>query len=151
VLATGVFGPRYRELLARSRVVFNRSIRGECNQRVFEAAASGCLLFQEAGNPEVPLFLEPGREYVEYTDADLEDRLEHSLSHEGEPRAVAEAGRRRAQGCSFQALWDQALAQLEADWPELHARAHARQPLEPRAPEALQGRLWQALCTNLGS
>src|SRR5262249_14205976 len=47
VIQTGVFGDDYRALLARSRVVFNRSIRGECNQRVFEAAAAGALLFQE--------------------------------------------------------------------------------------------------------
>jgi hypothetical protein len=49
-LRTGAFGDEYRQLLSRSRIVFNRSIRGEANQRVFEALAGGALLFQEAGH-----------------------------------------------------------------------------------------------------
>ena len=42
---TGVYGDAYRELLGRSRIVFNRSIRGECNLRTFEAVSGGALLF----------------------------------------------------------------------------------------------------------
>jgi hypothetical protein len=34
VIQTGVFGDGYRALLARARIVFNRSIRGECNLRL---------------------------------------------------------------------------------------------------------------------
>jgi hypothetical protein len=49
-----VYGEEYRRLLGRARIVFNRSIRGECNRRTFEAAAAGALLFQEAGNRKVP-------------------------------------------------------------------------------------------------
>src|SRR5205807_214149 len=47
-----VFGDEYRKLLSRARIVFNRSIRGECNKRVFEAAATGALLFQCRGKPK---------------------------------------------------------------------------------------------------
>ena len=51
VIATNLAGVDYRALLRRSRIVFNRSVRGECNRRVFEAAASSkCCVFQEAGN-----------------------------------------------------------------------------------------------------
>jgi hypothetical protein len=50
----GVFGEEYWKLLRRARIVFNRSIRGECNKRTFEAPAAGVLLFQEEGNREVP-------------------------------------------------------------------------------------------------
>ncbi len=63
VLATGVFGDDYRAPLARARVVFDRSIRGECNRRVFEAAGSGALLFQEAGNREVGDYLRRTRRW----------------------------------------------------------------------------------------
>jgi len=49
---SGVFGPAYRSLMRRARIVFNRSIRGECNLRAIESAAAGALLFQEAGNRE---------------------------------------------------------------------------------------------------
>jgi hypothetical protein len=52
----GVFEEEYRRLAGRARIVFNRSVRGECNLRTFEAAAAGALLFQEAGNREVPSY-----------------------------------------------------------------------------------------------
>ena len=55
VIRTGVFGDDYRNLLSRSKIVFNHSIRGECNERRFEAVATGALLLQEHGNTEVPL------------------------------------------------------------------------------------------------
>src|SRR5205807_9038353 len=47
VIATGTFGDDYWKLMRRARIVFNRSVRGECNKRGFEAAAAGALLFQE--------------------------------------------------------------------------------------------------------
>jgi len=81
VIRTGTYGDDYRRLLARARIVFNRSIRGECNLRTFETACAGALLFQEAGNREVPEFLEDRKEYVAYTDENLETRLEFYLTH----------------------------------------------------------------------
>ena len=44
VIATGVFGAEYRALLAQARIVFNRSVRGECNMRALEAAAAGAVV-----------------------------------------------------------------------------------------------------------
>src|SRR5262249_52164385 len=76
-LVTGVHGEEYRKLLRRARIVFNRSIRGECNQRAFEATASGALLFQEAGNREVPACFRDGKECVYWTPDNLEKLLEH--------------------------------------------------------------------------
>src|SRR5438132_8411001 len=52
-IESGVFGEDYWKLMRRARIVFNRSVRGECNKRAFEAAAAGALLFQEAENREV--------------------------------------------------------------------------------------------------
>jgi GT2 family glycosyltransferase/tetratricopeptide (TPR) repeat protein len=121
---TGVFGDAYRELLARARIVFNRSIRGECNRRAFEAAAAGALLFQEAGNLETPFFFrkqadkEEGRqkageerqpECVYYTEGNLEELLEHYLDHEDERAAIAEAARRRVAQFSFEEQWQRFL------------------------------------------
>ncbi|HKB37755.1 MAG TPA: glycosyltransferase, partial [Gemmataceae bacterium] len=96
VIQTGVFGDAYRELLGRARIVFNRSIRGECNQRALEAAACGALLFQEAGNREVESLLRLGRDYVAYEDGTLEAQLEHYLRREDERRAIAKGGQARA-------------------------------------------------------
>jgi hypothetical protein len=56
VVAGSVFGAEYRELLARARIVFNRSICGECSQRVREAVAARALLIQEDDNREVGLY-----------------------------------------------------------------------------------------------
>src|SRR5262249_28581319 len=101
VITTGVFGDHYRALLAAGRVRVNRSIRGECNRRAFEAAGAGALLFQEAGNREVGDYLRPGRECVCYIEDDLEHLLEHYLTHEDERRAMAEAARARVEGFTF--------------------------------------------------
>jgi hypothetical protein len=105
VIATGVFGADYRRLLARARVVFNRSARGECNMRAFEAAAAGALLFQEAGNREVGDYFRDRRECVLYGDDDLEGLLEHYLTHEDERRALAAAARERVRGYTYETLW----------------------------------------------
>src|SRR5207247_8734530 len=78
----------YREQLRRAKIAFNRSTRGEANMRAFEAVACGALLFQEASNREVPALFRPGQECVLYDHDNLEERLEHFLTHEDERRAL---------------------------------------------------------------
>ena len=149
VIATGIFGADYRALLARVRVAFNRSVRGECNLRAMEAAAAGALLFQEAGNREVADYFRPQHECVFYRDDNLEPLLEHYLDNEGERLAVAEAARRRVRDWSFSALWDRAVGTVEAEWQELMRRAAGRPT--PDEEEALLGRTWQAVsCADGG-
>ena len=162
-IRTSVYGEEYRALLARARIVFNRSVRGECNMRALEAPAAGALLFQEAGNREVPALFHEGEEYVAYQDADLEQLLEYYLTQEEERRRIATAGRCRALGYGYEALWTAALAQVEAEWPQLQERVLARsgpsaatgrfsrQGAEPRTSlevgplDDLLTRTWQAL------
>jgi glycosyltransferase involved in cell wall biosynthesis/Flp pilus assembly protein TadD len=141
LLTTGVFRDDYRALLQRARIVFNRSIRGECNSRAFEAAAAGALLFQEADNQEVSHYFRDCQEYVAYRPDDLETLLEHYLSHEEERRAIAEAGRQRAQQYAFSTLWQQTLDQIANDGTALHQRASSRQL--PQGEETLLLRAWQ--------
>jgi glycosyltransferase involved in cell wall biosynthesis/Tfp pilus assembly protein PilF len=123
---TNIYGPDYRCLLRRARIVFNRSIRGECNRRVFEAAAQGALLFQEAENREVAEYFRDREECVYYTAANLETLLEHYLTHEEERQALTDAARARVPAYTFAALWQQALERLEEQWPDLLERAQAR-------------------------
>jgi hypothetical protein len=149
VIAGGVFGADYRALLARARVVFNRSIRGECNLRAFEAAAAGALLFQEAENREAPDYFRPLRECVGYRDDDLEARLEHYLTREDERRAIAAAARGRVAEYRFEALWGRALRVVAAEWEEVRERA-GRRP-RPGVEEDLLGRTWQALSASEGT
>jgi glycosyltransferase involved in cell wall biosynthesis/tetratricopeptide (TPR) repeat protein len=139
----GVFGNDYHSLLRRSRIVFNRSIRGECNQRVFECTAAGALLFQERGNAEVGALLEDRQDCVYYGEDDLEDLLEHYLTHEDERRELAEAGRLRTRACSFPDLWESTVRDLECDWEEVVAHARGKKDLPDR--EFLLGRVWQLL------
>jgi hypothetical protein len=155
-IQTGVFGDAYRALLARARVVFNHSIRGECNRRVFEAAAAGALLFQEAGNREVPAYFRDRQECVCYTADNLEALPDHCLDHENERRAIAEAARARVRQGGFETLWEGMLGLVEREWDGLADRARRRCPLtpDPSPPkrgrggghrECLLDRCWQAL------
>jgi hypothetical protein len=79
-IATGVLGDDYRALLRRARIVFNRSARGECNRRAFEGAACGALVFNEAGNHEVPDYFRDRQECIYYRDDDLEKLLERAAA-----------------------------------------------------------------------
>jgi glycosyltransferase involved in cell wall biosynthesis/predicted Zn-dependent protease len=146
VIRTGARGGAYRDLLCRARIVFNRSVRGECNLRTFEAVACGALLFQEAGNREVPAYFRDRQECVYYRGDDLEDLLEHYLAHEDERRAIAEAGRARVREYRFDLLWERCLEQIEREWPALLARAARRR--EEARPLGLVARTWQLLASN---
>lgn len=142
----GVFGDDYRALLSRSRVVFNRGIRGECNQRAFEATAAGALLFQEADNREVPDYFTPGRDYVAYGEDDLEALLEHYLRDECARAAVAESARPRVQGYGYEIQWERQLALIEKEWSTMRERLVQR-PTESHG-ERLRRRTWQLLSCN---
>ena len=148
VIRTNVYGAEYRRLLWRAKVVFNRSIRGECNQRAFEAPACGAVLLQEAENAEVRRFLRPGVEYVPYTAADLEDRVDRLLADDAERRRVAAAGRARVRAHSFEALLRAGVARAFRDRPELAARVADRLRRRPRP--SLTGRVWVALSMKQG-
>jgi glycosyltransferase involved in cell wall biosynthesis/tetratricopeptide (TPR) repeat protein len=145
-LRAGVFGAAYRELLGRARIVFNRSIQGECNLRAVEVALAGALLFQEAGNLEVPGFFRDRQECVYYTDDNLEELLEYYLTHEEERQAIAAAGRERALALGLDNPWPGILARVEEEWPALGERSRQRVALG--AEEGLLDRTWQALAST---
>ncbi|OWK35319.1 glycosyltransferase [Fimbriiglobus ruber] len=146
VIRTGVFGDEYRALVRRAKVVFNRSIRGECNQRVLEAAAGGAVLFQEADNREVPVYLSPDLEYVRYTAADLEAVLIDWLGWDADRRAVATRARARVRGHGWLALVRSGLAAV--DWSDVAARAGRRATAPAR--QSLAARVWQRASRAVG-
>ncbi|HYH66560.1 MAG TPA: glycosyltransferase [Urbifossiella sp.] len=141
VIATGLFEADYRALLRRAKMVFNKSIRGECNQRAFEAAATGAVLLQEAENPEVPLYLEPGTEYVPYTADDLEARVAACLADEAGRREMSARAGARVRGYGWLDLIRRALADCASDWPAVRERAARRSRSEARP--SLPARVWQ--------
>jgi hypothetical protein len=87
------FGQAYVEVLGRSRLVFNYSIRGEANMRLFEAMACGAAPLVEASNQEVPILFQEGRHYFRYHPDRLEARLDELLSDPARTAAVGEAAR----------------------------------------------------------
>jgi glycosyltransferase involved in cell wall biosynthesis/tetratricopeptide (TPR) repeat protein/predicted O-methyltransferase YrrM len=140
-IATGVFGAAYSDLLSRARIVFNRSIRGECNMRVFEAVAAGALLFQEEDNQETFQYFRPGQECVAYNATNLETQVDYYLKHEEERQALASAAHARLPDFAFERLFDQALEGLE---PLTESR-RKRPPFDPI--EDVLTRTWQ-LCSS---
>jgi GT2 family glycosyltransferase/tetratricopeptide (TPR) repeat protein len=146
-ICQGFFGDEYRQLLARARIIFNFSIRGECNKRVFEAAAAGALLFQESANREVRDYFRDRQECIYYTEDDLEPLLEYYLEHEDERRAIADAARARVARYAFADLWDSHLELIEREWPAIIERSRQRPVLSKR--ERLSVRVWQALGSQM--
>ncbi|MCP4642425.1 MAG: glycosyltransferase [bacterium] len=88
-------GDRYAELMSRARVVFNHSVRGEFNLRVFESAACGAIPFIEASNAGVRDWLADGVDVVLYDESDVEDRLAQYLDHPEDAAALADRARTR--------------------------------------------------------
>lgn len=125
-LTSGVYGEEYTRLMNRAKIVFNRSIRGEINMRVYEAAACGALLFYERENREIGDLFTDRQECVLYSDDDLEDLLDYYLASENaaERERIAEAGRRVVQTHSWSHHAATTLATLEADFATLKANAH---------------------------
>ncbi|MFO0852421.1 MAG: glycosyltransferase [Gemmataceae bacterium] len=123
-IVTGATGPAYRVLLRRAKLAFNRSARGEANQRLFEAAAAGAVPLVEAGNRENGRFFAPGVEAVEYAD-DLEEAVERVLGDPALQHRVAGAARDRVRGYGFDILLARGLAEA-AGVCGLRERAAAR-------------------------
>jgi glycosyltransferase involved in cell wall biosynthesis/predicted Zn-dependent protease len=149
IIRTEVYGEDYRDLLRRARIVFNHSLRGECNMRVFEAAASGALLFQESDNREVASYFRDRRECVFYDENNLETLLTHYLDHEDERLSLAARARERMSEYRAGLFWAEARALVDREWPELQERARHR-PAIARTDSWLVARTWQELSSDMG-
>ncbi|MEQ1634162.1 MAG: glycosyltransferase [Planctomycetota bacterium] len=97
----GVNGAAYGDMLGRSRIGFNRSIRGEMNLRAFEVPAAGALLLMERENREVREFFVPDEECVLYGEDDFEQVVLSLLRDEPRRQRIAAAGHRRVQDHSL--------------------------------------------------
>jgi len=93
-------GRRYFREMARvysqAKIVFNRSLRGDLNMRVFEALASGSLLVTDAACGLADLFKD-GEHLVTYRDdGELVEKIEYYLAHEEQRERLAAQGMREA-------------------------------------------------------
>ncbi|MGE0709140.1 MAG: glycosyltransferase [Planctomycetota bacterium] len=90
--AQGVFRAAQAELFSRAKVVFNCSLAGDLNMRVFEGLAAGRLLLTDRiGNGQEQLFAD-GEHLVLYEDDTLEDLVARYLEDEPAREAIAARG-----------------------------------------------------------
>lgn len=122
-LTSHVFGEEYTRLMNRARIVFNRSIRGEINMRVYEAARCGGLLFYERENPEIRALFADRRECVLYGEDDLEALLDHYLALENaaERERIAEAAFHKAAPYTEQHVCPNILTLVEREYARFAA------------------------------
>ena len=104
-IETGVHGAEFRRLLMSGKVVFNNSIRGEANMRVFETLAAGGAVFLEEGNQELTDFLPAGQGSVSYGESDMEERLLRLVHDDALREELVAAAQRDRAKWSVQARW----------------------------------------------
>lgn len=76
---TCVFGFEYTKLLQSAKIVFNRSIRGEANMRVFESLAAESLILLEEENLEIQSYFQNGKECILYNNENFEAIIDSLL------------------------------------------------------------------------
>ncbi len=106
VIATNYVGDAYAHLLNRARIVFNHSIRGELNLRVFETMACGGAPWIEADNAEARDWFENDTDIVLYTEDDLEKRIAEYLDRPEKLERVCAAASARAHEFAGEARFD---------------------------------------------
>jgi hypothetical protein len=104
----------YTKILNRSKIVFNHSIKGEMNQRAFEATACGAMLLMEEANLEVREFFTPGKDCVLYNDRNFEEMLDYYLMHDDERAAIAKSGYELSQEFSAPKLFDRLIDKIKS-------------------------------------
>jgi tetratricopeptide (TPR) repeat protein len=113
-LTSNVYGEEYVHLLNRARIVFNRSIRGEINMRVYESLACGALLFNESDNAEIGDLLTDRVHCVLYDEQNLEQLLEYYLTHPEERESIARAGNEKIAPYTYEHIYRRIYAEVEA-------------------------------------
>jgi spore maturation protein CgeB len=78
-------------IYSSSKMIFNRSINGDLNMRVFEAMACGRLLITDMANGILDIF-ENKKHMVIYNNSDLEEIVRYYLANEDERAKIAKAG-----------------------------------------------------------
>ncbi len=92
------FNEAYVEVLNRSRLVFNYSIRGEANMRLYESMACGAVPLVEETNQEVSFMFQEDKHYFRYKQGGLEERLDSLLADAARLEIVSAAAREAVAG-----------------------------------------------------
>ncbi|MAG36832.1 MAG: hypothetical protein CL878_11405 [Dehalococcoidia bacterium] len=117
LIGEGIYDEDYARLLNQSKIVFNRSIRGELNIRAYEATACGALLFMEDGNAEIGDVFRDGNDCVLYDEENLETLIDRYLDDAEGRERIARSGQRRVQMASYIARQEHLLGLIAGLWP----------------------------------
>ncbi|MFH2069953.1 MAG: glycosyltransferase [Elusimicrobiota bacterium] len=93
----GIFGEDMAKIYSQAKIVFNKSIRGDLNMRVFEALSCGSLLITDRLKLEAGLeeLFQDKKHLVLYDNGnDLLEKIDYYLKHETEREEIALTGHR---------------------------------------------------------
>jgi GT2 family glycosyltransferase/Tfp pilus assembly protein PilF len=141
-IRSGIFGEPYQLLLQRARIVFSHVGYPRQSRRHTEAIAAGALLFEHCQIQQALPEFEDRRDCVFYDTDNLEALLEHYLENEEERQAIVASAQAKLPRLGFESRWQETMALIERDWPDLVNRSRHRH--QPGKSEALAARLWQA-------
>lgn len=137
VIATNYVGDAYAHLLSRARIVFNHSIRGELNLRVFETIACGSVPMLERANREALDWFTDGRDIVLYDEHDFVFRIESLLHDSSSLDAVRDAAHARTETFAGENRFDALIAWAASQRPAARG-FHALEAAERSYQDVLQ-------------
>ncbi len=89
---TNIYGEDVAKIYSQAKIVFNKSLAGKLNMRVFEALATGSFLLTDRLKPEVGLeeLFEDKKHLVLYeNEKDLLEKIDYYLRHVSEREEIA--------------------------------------------------------------
>lgn len=92
IITYGIYGKDYINLLSKSKIVFNKTIRSELNVRTFEVFSAGSLLFLEEDNIEANYLLSKNQNYVSYNYENLNEKIEYYLNNPSKLENIIKKG-----------------------------------------------------------
>jgi GT2 family glycosyltransferase len=90
----GVYREEMAKLFSRAKIVFNCSLAGDLNMRVFEALSCGSLLVTDRAGNGMGEFFGDEEHLVHYGDENLEEVVARYLDDPGAREEIAERGQR---------------------------------------------------------
>jgi GT2 family glycosyltransferase/tetratricopeptide (TPR) repeat protein len=134
-----------RTLLGRARVVIHHGGDSDLDRLVLTAPLAGALLLQDPEGEQRVAELPGLPEAMCWIEHDLEQLVEHFLTHEDERLRLVEEGRQAARAFGPGQFWERLLARIEEDRPVLEqARTTRVGQREPEPQRRLLARCWQA-------
>lgn len=87
-----LWGEDMARLFSRAKIVFNRSVGGDLNMRVFEAMAAGAMLLTDEIGAGLSDLFQDKKHLVTYREHDLVELAAHYLASPGERQEIARRG-----------------------------------------------------------